>query len=205
MADQLCTTAQVKLRVFPAGVTDTADDVLISELIDQVSAWIQSYTGRKFVPDNAATYVFDTQAGYVLYVPRGIRLITSIGYASLSHQPDSGGVYTTLAAADYLLRPRPPADGWPYTEVHLSRATTRVFGTIENGVTITGNFGFATTPLDITAVCIDAVVAAYNVRKMGASGVIGVDEIAVPPWSQFFGKGSPQRGTLDRYAYRAIS
>jgi len=208
VADQLCTIAQVKARVFPAGVTDTADDALFTELVEQVSSFIEGYTGRKLVPDNAATYVFDTDYGYVLRIPRGIRSVTSMGIASMSHQPDTGGTYTTVAASAILLRPRSGdlPEGWPSFEVWLSRATnaTPLFGSIQNGATITGNFGFAATPPEIQAVCIDAVVAAYAVRKMGASGVIGADDSAAVPWVRFFSRGSPQRATLDRYRYIGI-
>lgn len=202
MADQLVTLAQVKRRL-SIDVGDTGDDTVLTEMIEQVSDWIQHYTGRKFVPENAATYVFDTEAGYGLRVPRGIRNITSLGVNSLSHQPDAGGSYTTISAANILLRDKIAGDG-PYGAVRLSRASSLVFSTVENGATITGNFGFATTPPDIQAVCLDAVSAAYGVRKMGAGGVIGEDGIPVPPWSQFFTRGSPQRGTLDRYRYWGV-
>lgn len=210
MADQLCTIAQVKARIFPAGVTDTADDALLTELVEQVSDFIEQYTGRKLVAVSSTTYVFDTQAGYVLRIPIGIRTITSMGVNNLSHQPDSGGSYTTVAATDYLLRPKvqDAAQGWPFMEVWISRGTLAgtisVFGNIQNGATITGTFGFASTPPDIQSVAIDAVVAAFEARKNGASGVIGADMGALTPWSQFFGPGSPQRGTLDRYAFPAF-
>ena len=209
MVDQLCTTAQIKARVNPAGVSDSVDDTLISELIDEVSAWVQNYTGRKFVADAAATYVFDTSAGYVLRIPRGIRSITSMGVAT-THQPDSGGTYTTVPAADVLLRPRAQdlPEGWPAFEVWLSRGTlagtVATFSTVQNGCTITGNFGFAAVPKDIEAVTIDAVVAAYASRKNGASSVLGAEDGALPPWSSFFGRGSPQRGTLDRYRHMPV-
>jgi hypothetical protein len=210
MADQLCTTAQVKARLQNAAtgvVFSVTDTTMIGELIDEVSDWIEHYTGRKLVPDNAATYVFDTVAGYVLRVPMGIRSITSMGINVLVHQPDTGGTYVTLSAATLLLRPR-SGDlpfGWPPTEIHLSRATSSVFATVENGATVTGNFGWAATPPDIQAVCIDAVVAAFQSRKNGASSALGVEDSALPPWSGFFGRGSPQRGTLDRYKSWAIA
>lgn len=206
----LCTIGQVKARLFPAGPTDTTDDGLIAELIEQISDWIGGYTGRILYPVNAATYVFDTSYGNTLRIPMGLRSATSVGVNNLAHQPDSGGSYTTVAAADYLLRPK-PADlppGWPATELRISRAATgtiHLFGNIENGCTITGDFGFAAVPADIAAVAIDAAVAAYQSRKNGASSVLGADGTALPPWSQFFGRGSPQRGTLDRYRYWAIS
>ena len=213
MADQLCTPTQVKNRLqnAAAGVTFSAtDNTTISEMIDELSDFIQDYTHRKLVPEVGATYVFDTQFGYVLHIPRGIRTITSMGVNSTVHQPDSGGSYTTIAAADRLLRPK-AGDlpiGWPPTEVRFSRGTLAGtiarFGTIENGCTITGDFGFAATPPAIQAVAIDAVVAAFQSRKMGASGVMGAEADAIVPWSQFFGRGSPQRQTLDRFRYPVI-
>lgn len=208
MADQLCTTAQVKARLFPNGTTDTSDDTLISELIDEVSAWIEGYTGRKLVPEVAATYVFDTQYGSVLRIARGIRTVTTLGVASTG-QPDTGGTYTTVTAADILLRPKAVdlPEGWPAFEVQIAIAHTGTvarFANAQNGATITGNFGFAAIPKDIEAVAIDATVAAYNSRKNGASSTMGADDMALPPWSKFFGRGSPQRGTLDRYRYVSV-
>jgi hypothetical protein len=212
MADQLCTTAQVKARLQTSagGVTFTAaDDTLIGELIDQVTSFVQAYTGRKLVPEAGATYVFDTVYGSVLHIPRGIRVITSMGVAQ-THQPDSGGTYVSIPAADRLLRPKAAdlGNGWPYTQVQLTRGTlagtVRYYATAENGCTITGDFGFATVPPDMQGVSIDATVAAFQSRKNGASGVIGAEDGALVPWSTFFSKGSPQRATLDRYRYLAI-
>ena len=207
MADQLCTIAQVKARIFPAGVTDTADDTLLTELVEQVSDYIEQYTGRRLVPVASADYYFDTISGYVLRVPIGIRAITFMGVNNLTHQPDSGGTYTTVAATDYLLRPKVQdgAQGWPFTELQISRGTLAgtisSFGNIANGCKLTMTAGFAATPPDIQSVCIDAVVAAFEARKDGASGVIGSEMGALTPWNAFFGPGSPQRGTLERYRF----
>lgn len=209
MADQLCTTAQVKARLqnAAAGVTFSATDTTtIGELIDEVSDFIQHDTGRKFVPVTSTTYVLDTQAGYILRVPMGVRTVTALG-VSQSHQPDTGGTYVAITVpTNILLRPS-PADlpvGWPATEIRLSRAQSIVFGDVENGASVTGTFGFAATPPDIQAVAIDAVVAAFQNRKIGASGVIGAEGNAVVPWASFFSRGSPQRVTLDRYRYIGI-
>lgn len=198
MADQLCTTAQVKARV---GDTDTNDDTLISELIDEVTDWVQQYCGRRIVPISSATYIRDTASGYNFYFPAGLRSVTALSVAT-SNQPPSGGTYTVVPSTDYKLYPEEPAQGWPQTELRLLRAavgTIKYFKDAENGLSITCTSGFTATPPDMQGVAIDAVVAAYTNRQMGASGVIGVDNMGVTPWSQFFSRGSPQRGTLDRY------
>ena len=203
MADQLVTTAQVKTRIFPAGVTDTADDVLISELIDQVSDYIEQWTGRKLVPVSSTTYVFDTFSGYVLRIPIGIRTITSMGVNNLTNQPDAAGSYTTVTATDYLLRPKVQdmPQGWPFTEVWISRGTLAgtisAFGNIQNGATITGTFGFAAVPPEIQRVAIDAVVDLYESRKNGEGRVIGDSMGTLDVWKDFF-------GTIGRYRFQAI-
>lgn len=206
MADQLVTIAQVKSRLFPAGTADASDDALLTELVEQLSDWIEDYTHRKFVAVTSTTYTFDTARGTVLRIPIGVRAITLLEVNNQAHQPDSGGAYTTVPAADYLLRPKAQdaGIGWPFTEVRIARAATgsiRHFGTVENGARVTGTFGFATVPPAIQAVAIDAVVAAYNTRKGGASGVMGADDTTISPWNTFFTKGSPQRATLDRFRY----
>ena len=207
MADQLCTPTQVKNRLqnAQAGVTFSATDTTtITELIEQVSDWMQHFTGRRFVPITSTTYIVDTEAGYVLRFPIGVRTVSALTINTLTHQPDTGGTYpTTIAAANILLRPSGPdlPVGWPPTQIRLSRAQSTVFGTIENGASVTGTFGFAATPPDIQAVAIDATVAAFQSRKNGASGVIGADGDAIIPWVSFFSKGSPQRATLERYRY----
>lgn len=207
MADQLATTAQVKTRL---GITDAVDDSLISELLDQVSDYCQNFTGRKLVPVASTTYVFDTTYGPTLRLGAlGIRSVTSMGVAQ-THQPDSAGTYISVPTADILLRPKAQdaTNGWPYQEVWLSRGilsgTTRNFADAQNGCTITGTFGFAVTPPEIVSVTIDAVVAAYQARKNGASGVMGSEDGALVPWSNFFGKGSSQYWTLSRYRYVGI-
>jgi hypothetical protein len=155
------------------------------------------------VPITSTTYIVDTQAGYVLRFPIGVRTVSALGINVQTHQPDTGGTYVSVTAANILLRPS-GSDlpiGWPPTEIRLSRASSLYFGTIENGASVTGTFGFAAVPPDIQAVTIDAVVAAYQSRKNGASGVIGADGDAIIPWVSFFSKGSPQRATLERYRY----
>jgi len=196
MADQLVTTAQVKTRL---SITDAGDDALISELIDQVTDWIQDFTGRHFIAEVAATYIVDTTAGSVIQVRRGIRTVTTLEVAS-SDQPDTGGTYTAVAAADILLRPSPMdrRPGWPATRI-LIRGTTGRLTTALNGARIVGDFGFVSVPPNLQAVALDAVATAYTDRMAGDSDVAGPDASPVAIWARFFAPGTVQRATLERY------
>jgi len=132
LADQLCTPTQVKNRLqnAQAGVTFSATDTTtITELIEEVSDWMQHFTGRRFVPITSTTYIVDTEAGYVLRFPIGVRTVSALTINTLTHQPDTGGTYpTTIAAANILLRPSGPdlPVGWPPTQIRLSRAQSTV-------------------------------------------------------------------------------
>jgi hypothetical protein len=196
MADQLTTTATVKTRL---RITASTDDALISSLIDGVSDWIEDETGRKLVAETAATYVVNTVYGNTIYIRRGIRTVTTLSIAT-TDQPDTGGTYTAVAAAEISLQP-PAIErrvGWPADRIVL----TGVYGRLKtalNGAQIVGNFGFATVPPAIEQVAIDAVVSAYASRGKPSSATIGSDERAIYPWATFFSTGSPQRATVMRY------
>lgn len=195
---QLTTTAKVKARI---GITDATDDALISELIDQVSDFIQDYTGRWFTPHDAQTFVVDTASGSEIDVPRGVRAVTALGLAS-SDQPDTAGTYSALTPISrVVLRPSPleRRDGWPATRILITGGAAAFAVAAVNGASITGDFGFAAVPPAIEAIATDAVVTAYSARNAGASEVVGAGATAIEPWSRFFGAGTAQLETLERY------
>lgn len=178
---QLCTKAQVKLRL---GIVTVTDDALIDEIIDQVSAAIEHFTQRKLTAEAAATYVLDTAIGHELAIPRGIRTVTAMGVAS-TDQPDAGGTYQAVTLATILLRPSPIArrPGWPATTLLLTSSPidTRIpFRTAANGATITGDFGFATTPAEVARIAIGAAVMDYNDRRKGQAGAAGAEGVELP-------------------------
>jgi hypothetical protein len=174
MADQLCTTAQVKTRL---SIADATDDALISELIDQASDLISDYTGRKLVAEPAVTYTVDTARGSRIDLPRGIRVVSALAVAG-SDQPDTGGTYTAVLAADILVRPSPVnrRPGWPGTYLLIKGAAPRLVDAL-NGATVTGDWGFSPTPPAIVAVAIDTVIQAYKLRKSRATGQVGADDV----------------------------
>lgn len=191
---QATTLAKVKAQL---EITDTDDDAYIGELIDDVTDWMEAFCLRWLVARNSATYLLDTAAGFELDVRRyGVRAVSSLGIAS-SNQPDTGGSYTAIAAADIVLRP--PAiernDGMPATSIAILGSSARLSDAI-NGASVTMTAGPSPTPLRVDRVARDAVCAAYQARKAGGSGVIGAGATAVVEWSKYFAEGSPQLETL---------
>lgn len=180
MADQLCTTAQVKTRI---GITDATDDALISEVIDQVSDEIQQFTGRKLVAEAATTYYLDTTIGHSIAIPRGIRAVSSMGIAATDQPDDGSGTYLAVTLTDILLRPasieRKP--GWPATELRLKSGpidTRLPLRTAANGAKIVGDFGFATTPPAVVRIALEAAAAEYLDRTRG--GQAGSEAVDLP-------------------------
>lgn len=200
MADQLVTLAQIKARLFPTGLVDVTDDTLLGELNDQATDWIQEFTGRRFVPVAAQTYVVDTAAGSVIEVPRGVRAVTALAIAS-SDQPDTAGTYVAVLAADILLRPSSlyRKAGWPATRIVLKGSTTGRLANAINGAQMTIDEGFAAVPPAVQAVALDAVATAYTARSAGDSGVAGADGSPIAVWARLFAPGTVQRATLERY------
>jgi hypothetical protein len=192
-----CSLADAKAQL---NISDATDDAYLTSLIEDVTDWMEQYTGRYLVARTAVTVLLDTAAGSIIRVPVGVLSVTSLGIAS-SNQPDAGGTYTAVTVAtDVVLRP-PALDrepGMPATEIHLLGSTGRLVDAI-NGASLVGNLGPATTPDRFQRVALDAVAAAYQARRAGGTGVIGAeDSPAWPGWAAYFGWGSPQRQTLMR-------
>jgi hypothetical protein len=172
-AGKLCSIYDAEQRLVQTGSSlnnDERENVI--ELIDEVSDYITSITGRRFVPDplsGTKTIRLHTHYGRRLRIPRGIRSITTLGIAS-SSQPDTGGTYTTATAGTYYIDP--PADdrtqGWPGSSIILRANSGAVFYTAEFGAEITGAFGFAAVPPAISHIALNLVVAGY--RERASSG-----------------------------------
>ena len=186
------------------GPSDTADDEMLLEFIEQVSADITSYCERWFVRtprSGTDTFLLDVDsATRVLKVPQGIASLTQLEVADDS-QPESGGTYTVITAADALLRPgelnRLP--GWPATEIWLTdnpAGSVSQFNRGYNSVRITGALGFPAVPADIQSVAATAVVRKWQARQSGQSDLIGSNEFG----GRLLRWISPEeRETLDRY------
>jgi len=171
-AGLICSLYDARQALQQYNLSDTTQDENILEWIRQVSDFIVGLTGRKFAPDplsGTKTIRLHTRAGLSLWIPQGIRSITTLGIA-VDDQPASGGTYTTATSTDYYLDP-PEFDrdrGWPATRIGLRRNASARFYDAAYGVEITGAFGWASAPGEIRAIAISLVMAVA--REGGASG-----------------------------------
>lgn len=162
----ICSLYDVKQRL---GVADTDDDEELLEYIRAVTVDIETVTGRDFTGTRSdVTVRFDTQAGYTLYMPQGITSVTTLKVA-MTDQPDTGGTYETLAAADFVLRPSSASrsPGWPATSVR--RIDGGIFYDAVNGVELTGRTGWAAVPSNVARIGANAVVRAWRARSSGGA------------------------------------
>lgn len=175
----LCSIYDVKQRLFGTATIGSNEEEILLELIREVSQTIEHYCGRWFAPrplSGTATYLFDVASDTRrLWLPRGIRSITTLGIAS-SSQPDSGGTYTTATATDYVLRPTPSErdPGWPATSLlFLDNAAGPVtwFYPGLNTVSIAGAFGWAAVPYEIQGIAIAAVTRKYLGKETATPAV----------------------------------
>ncbi len=181
-AGLLCSLYDVEQEL--GGTQSANNQESILEKIGQVSAAIERITNRWLAPRptnpaSTTTLLFDVErTARRLLLDQGqrltgIRTLTAIGLA-IQSQPETSGTYTAGTVADFLLRPRPSADG-PALSLEISPTSSSFFYAGYNTVQVTGSFGPAAVPLDIQGVATRAVVR----RFIGKGG--GGVSVAVGP------------------------
>lgn len=202
-AGYLCSLEDVKQRLFNTATADTANDEDLAEIIRDVTTDILGHTGREFVgTPGDVTRTFDAEwTGPTLYIPGGIRSITTLGYAT-GDQPDSGGTYSTITSGYYYLRPlaHDRTSGWPATRLEL--ASGYYFHAGRSTVQITGTFGWAAVPPDIAGIAAAVVIRRFQARQSSSSGadlLVGSADLGFRTLAFL----SPaERAKLDWYAVR---
>lgn len=168
-AGGICSLYDVKQALNETG---TQYDEELTELIREVTDDLIGYTGRRFVRSPLAgttTIVMDVErCGRVLRIPQGIASLTTLEVASES-QPETGGTYTTVAAADWMLRPaaHDRMAGWPATEIVIrDNATGAVTEFTEgfNAARLAIALGWDRVPSDIGGIARRAVVRRFKNR-----------------------------------------
>jgi hypothetical protein len=146
----------------------------VIDKIRQVTAAIEGYTGRWFIPrplSGDTTYRFHSSYGRRLHIPVGIRSITTLNIAT-TNQTESGGSFTATTGY-YLDPPEWQRGDWPALFVRFSDTASGRFWDATYGVEITGAFGWERVPADIQGVAIRAVVRRH-IGKAGGGAAVAV-------------------------------
>lgn len=185
------TTALVKARL-GLGTADTVDDTLLGQIVDGVNGWMDDEIGRSIAPDDAATYVFDGDGSDMLYIPNGIRSVTTLTIADTT-----GG--TGVPETNHVILPRVQdrRPGWPGFWLRLTDIAPVRFWDAYGNVSITGNFGWAETPDSLVDVALTVAVRAWHARQTGQADIVGNDESGAPLVSRFV--SFRDRKTIQRY------
>lgn len=151
----ICSIYDVEQRLGAALVGNKRETML--DVLTEVTAAIEGYCGRWFVPRPVATYRIRTTAGSSLAFAKGIRSIDSLGIAA-SDQPESGGTYTALPGTAFYLDP-PELErwpGWPATGIRL--ATGYQLYDAAFGAELTIAAGWPEPPAEVAGVGIEAAI-----------------------------------------------
>ena len=178
-AGLICSLYDVKQRI-SGTLTANADELLL-DFIRDATTDLEGYCGRWFVPrpvSGATTYLFSPPAdSRTLWIPKGVRSITALGYAT-TDQPDTGGIYTAIATTAYSLQPsaidRDP--GFPATRITLLDISGLLFYAGINRVQVTGAFGFAEPPADVAGIGVNMVIRRYQARGSGVATALGGED-----------------------------
>lgn len=192
--------------------TDTTDDENLLQFCVNVTAFIENYTHRQFLPDapdgTSTTYTFDgydaVESGRCLLIPTGIRSISLLEVATTT-----GGTFQTMTSGDYFIRPtvqeRDP--GWPGTEVWITDIPTAgdpvpFFPPGFANVRITGTFGWAACPSEIEDVALTLVVSKWRSRSAAGGDTFQIGPDGERSFERLLSYEDKQ--TLRRYQMRPL-
>ena len=186
-----------------------AATALLTDLCAQVNAFIESYTGRVLAPLETTTFTIDgfdaLENGRVMLFPNGICTLTKLEVA-----PHTGGTFVEIPTTDFFLRPTAMEleTGWPYTEVWMtdiptSGNTSPLFFPGFANVRLTGTFGWAAVPDEITDVALNLVIAKYRARTAGGGDVMTVGADGERTYERLL--GYQDRLTLGRHRVKTVT
>lgn len=126
------------------GIVDSDRDIAIERILESASRWVDRVLGRRFYTTDAPeTRIYTASECYWELAVDDLLSVTS-----LATDNDNNGTFETIwsVGTDYWLGPKNAAlDGEPYRTIHRVWYTGRYsFPSYENGVSVTGQFGYCT-------------------------------------------------------------
>jgi hypothetical protein len=168
------TRAELKTAL-AIGTADTADDVLLDEIVNTASRLVDAYTGQFFYKITAGTATFTPETYYTC----NTLPFTSI--TSLKTDEDGDGLYEiTWSATDYQALPsNAPLFTQPYTRIEVRPTGTRAFPiNLTSSVQIVGDLGWTTHPADVGQATTIQATTIYEARK-SPFGIAGATETGI--------------------------
>ena len=164
------------LRADTSSTFNADQDTRITALLALASAYIEEQTGAQFGVSSSETIVVepDGRDGPVLFLPKGIRSVTSI-----TENPDwSGSAWTggtALTTSDYRVSGKA-------TGQNFFRTITHTDGVWSGLYVIVGVWEdqYPTVPDDITWVANTVVVELFKKQQASPAGQIGPDGSVIP-------------------------
>jgi len=160
---------------------DTIDDVVIQEVLDSTTRWIDEYCDRHFWRDGAAA----AEVARTFY-PCGSRVLDIDDLVSVltlkTDEAGDGTFETTWSASDYQLSPVNRPTGRPYKRVEAIAARTfpvrYMAGSRGNRVEITGIWGWPAVPDAVHQACLIQASRVLK-RRYSPEGVAGFGEFGL--------------------------
>jgi len=149
------------------GQSISASTDFIDDCVTAASRLIENYTGRRFYLDaSPSARTYDAVGGTDLDID-DVASVTTV-----KTDDGSGAWATTIASTDYQLSS--PVRGWPRTHIRLLAGTfpTPSATTRTDLIEVTGIWGWATVPAEVTAACRLVVAELVKLRDapLGVAG-----------------------------------
>ena len=146
--------------------SDTNDDVILENIIESASRFIDNYTGQFFYKSTGATKYFTALDPNVLFIDN------LYGITTLKTDENCDGTYeitwnTGQNTGDFYLMPfNASEDGLAYNRIEVNPEGDYVFPPNIKGVQIAGDWGYSAVPDAIRQACYE-IVNSYHGHRSG--------------------------------------
>ena len=156
-------------------ITDTTCDLILTDVADAVSRWIDMYCGREFYTTTETRY-FTSWYNDLCFIDD---ISTTTGLAILTDASGDGVYEDTWTTSDYYLRPYNPRSGQPYYAIETRIGGNFIFPLVPHGVKITATWGFTAVPEQVKQACILQSERLFKrfATPLGSSGMSALGEV----------------------------
>lgn len=169
-----CTLAEVRALLGITNALETANDLLIENIIEAASRSIDAWCGRRFYSTSTDETKYYTAVYYNAIFPED----DILSVTTLQTDNDGDGTHeVTWASTDYMLI---PFNRTPYTVIEVDPNGDYTFPAIKKGVKIVGKFGYCATadcPSEVSTFCNILSVRYFKRMREAPFGMIGFSEM----------------------------